>query len=187
MSKQIRAFIAVKIAAPPSLRKVISRLSRMGRPIKACDVDALHVTLKFLGDTSLDAIPELAAGVAEVAGAAAPFAVRLSGVGAFPNSERPTVVWAGLVQAESLIRLVSQLESRVAPLGLPPEHRDFRPHLTLARVKSRPPADLFQLLQEHAETDFGVAHLDSIEILQSELRPEGPRYSLLARADFTGG
>lgn len=184
MSKPIRAFIALKIDAPPLLRKVISRLSRIDRSIKSCDVKSLHVTLKFLGDTSLDAIPALAACVAEVAQPIEPFAVRLCGLGAFPNAERPTVVWTGLDQAEPLLKLVDQLESCLSPLGFPTEHRDFRPHLTLARVKSRPSAGLFQLLKDHTETDFGVVALDAIEVLQSELRPEGPRYTVVARSEF---
>jgi RNA 2',3'-cyclic 3'-phosphodiesterase len=187
MSQPIRAFVAVKIAAPPLLRKVLSRLARIDRSIKACDVKSLHITLKFLGDTSLDAIPALAAGVAEVATPIEPFAVRLCGLGAFPNSERPTVVWAGLDQAEPLRGLVDRLEGRLSPLGFPTEHRDFRPHLTLARVKSRPSAGLFQLLKEQAGTEFGVVTLDAVEVLQSELRPDGPRYTMLARSNFAGG
>lgn len=187
MSKLIRTFVAVKIAAPASLRKVISRLARMDRSIKESDPQSLHITLKFLGDTPPQAIPTIAATVAELAESTPAFSVRLLGIGAFPTKERPSVVWAGLQQADPLLQLVGGIEDRLQPLGFPKEHRDFRPHLTLARVKSRPPADLFQLFEEHGETDFGVTLLAGVEVLQSELRPQGPAYTVLARSNFPDG
>ena len=184
MSKPIRAFIAVKIPPSPQLRQVIARLERLGRPVKACDSRALHVTLKFLGDTRVETVPAVAELVADAVRSTSGFTVRLTGLGAFPNAERPTVVWVGIEPAEPLIQLAGDLENRLKPLGFAPENRSFRPHLTLARIKGRPPADLIQLLDEHAATDFGTAELNALEVLQSELRPQGPHYTTLARCEF---
>jgi 2'-5' RNA ligase len=184
MSKPIRAFIAVRIPPSPQLRQVIAQLERFGRPVKACDSRALHVTLKFLGDTRAETVPAVAQLVADAVQSTAAFTVRLTGLGAFPNAERPTVVWAGIEQAQTLIQLAGDLEDRLKPLGFAPENRRFRPHLTLARIKSRPPADLLELLNEHAATNFGTAELNALEILQSELRPQGPHYTTLARCEF---
>ena len=69
IAKPIRAFIAVKIPATPSLRKVSRQLAEMGRPVKAVAADNLHVTLKFLGDTDPELIPEIS-GIVEAAAAA---------------------------------------------------------------------------------------------------------------------
>jgi len=183
--KPIRAFVAVRIPPPAALRPVLAELAAMGRPLKAVRPDDLHVTLKFLGDTDPRSIPDVARSVAEAAGAPAPFEIELAGLGVFPNPARPTVVWAGIRRAEPLVELACELETRLEPLGFAPERRAFVPHLTLARVKSRPPAELGALLERHRETVFGAAMIDAVLLLQSELRPEGPHYTALATSELT--
>jgi 2'-5' RNA ligase len=54
----------------------------------------------------------------------------------------------------------------------------------LARVKGRPPGELNDLLDAHPNTDFGRAEIATVEFLQSELRPEGARYTVLASISF---
>ncbi len=106
-------------------------------------------------------------------------------LGAFPRAERPSVVWAGFESADSLVRLAEQLESRLRPLGFTADRRAFHPHVTLARIKMRPPEDFFAMLKEHPATDFGTATIDAAELLQSELGPEGPKYTTLARVTLS--
>lgn len=186
MSNRMRAFIAVKLPGNPKLREIISRLGTMGRAVKPVAGDNLHVTLKFLGDIAPEQTAEISRVVQSVAEPVAPFEVRLVGLGAFPHARRPSVIWAGLQNAEPLCRLAESLEAELEPVGFAPEKRPFHAHLTLARVKSRPPEDLAVLLDEHSETEFGVASIESVELFQSELQRDGPRYTVLASAELAG-
>lgn len=112
--------------------------------------EQLHVTLQYLGSVA-DPAPVVAAARAAFAGHA-PFDLALGPLGSFGDSA-PRVVWAGLA-GEGLPRLhalQASLAERLAPLGLVPDQDEYRPHLTLARVrgesgsskgrsKKRPPA-----------------------------------------------
>ncbi len=185
MPNLIRAFIAVKIPSTPALREVISQLALMGRPVKSVAADKLHVTLKFLGDTNSELIPEVGRILHAVCESKSAFDLRIVGCGAFPHAARPSVIWAGLENTETLIELSVELETQLQPLGFSAEKREFQPHLTLARVKSKPPGELATLLAERASTEFGVASIKSVELRQSELRPEGPKYTLLASVQLS--
>lgn len=187
MSNSIRAFIAAKLPAGAALREVVSHLGAMGRAVKPVAADNLHVTLKFLGHVASAQTAEISRVVRAVAEPVAPFQVRIVGLGAFPHALRPSVIWAGLEGAEPLVNIAEGLEAELEPLGFAREKRPFHAHLTLARVKFRPPDDLAALLDEHAATEFGTASIASVELYQSELERDGPRYTVLASAELNGG
>jgi 2'-5' RNA ligase len=77
---------------------------------------------------------------------------------------------------------VGALEKSLEPLGFAREGRAFHPHVTLARIRSRPPAELGALLREQAAREFGSVTIDAVELIQSELGPRGSRYTTLATA-----
>jgi 2'-5' RNA ligase len=184
MSDTIRCFLALKIRAEPALRRVLKELAEMGRALKAVEPENLHVTLKFFAAAEPDLIPEIHA-VATLAAARQTRAqLTLAGLGVFPHAQRPNVVWAGLEGpgAQTLDALAGDLETSLEPLGFPREDRPFAPHLTLARVKAKPPEALRELLARHAKTLFGTATVDEIELIRSELGPDGPRYTVLERS-----
>lgn len=182
----IRAFIAARVAETPGLRALSARLTRLGGSFRPVPTSALHLTLKFLGDVSKSQAPEIAAIVRRVASQHAGGTWPLSGLGAFPHVDRPGVVWVGLPAATPLIALAAQLEQELEPLGFRREERAWRPHVTVLRVKSRPPAELRALLSELADADFGEARIDAIELFQSELVAAGAKHTSLARAPLVG-
>jgi RNA 2',3'-cyclic 3'-phosphodiesterase len=184
MAATIRAFIAVKIPASPPLRGVLSQLGGMGRAVRAVSADNLHVTLKFLGDTSLEAVADIGRAVQRSVEAKQAFDLSIVGLGAFPHARRPSVIWAGFEGAEPLVEIAEELERELERLGVPRENRRFAPHLTLARIKSRPPAELGELLDRHPTTHFGTASITRVELFQSELTPDGPLYTVVASAEF---
>ncbi|MCH7685434.1 MAG: RNA 2',3'-cyclic phosphodiesterase [Planctomycetes bacterium] len=185
MSKPLRLFIAVKVLSTPSLRKVLKHLETMGRPVKPVSADNLHVTLKFLGDTNPTRVPEISNAVSEAVDGEKTFEGQIVGLGAFPRIQRPSVIWAGLENGEPLKRIAESLETMLSGLNFHPEQKPFHPHLTLARIKSKPPPELAELLNENQTTDFGVVSISSVELFQSELQPNGPRYTVLASAKLT--
>jgi 2'-5' RNA ligase len=105
----------------------------------------------------------------------------LTGIGAFPNADRPTVIWAGL-RATALEVVFQRVAAVATEFGYPPDRYPFRPHVTLARVKHRPPPQLAQIMQEHATTSWGTFDVVAVELFKSTLTPAGSRYEVLATA-----
>lgn len=182
----MRTFVALTIQPTGPLKQVIRTLESLGTSVRAVPSDDLHVTLKFLGETDNNDVVASCRILKDVVNRMPPFTLRLRGLGVFPRIERPNVVWARLEQAEPLVELVSQFEERFEELGYPREQREFHPHLTLARVKRQPPQELFDLLESHAEREFGTATITQVEYFQSHLKREGARYAMLATQKLNG-
>ena len=187
MTKSSRLFVAVKITPTRGLRKVLSRLEVMGRAVKPVAAENLHITLQFLGETDLAFAPQIAGAVEEAVGEKRAFEMSLVGLGAFPHVRRPSVVWVGASDAQTLVEIAASLQCRLEPLGFKPERRKFAPHITLARVRSKPPGELAVLLEAEQSTDFGSVPVMSIQLFQSELRPDGPRYTVVSTIELTAG
>jgi RNA 2',3'-cyclic 3'-phosphodiesterase len=109
----------------------------------------------------------------------APLAIR--GVGAFPNFRRARVVWIGVAPDPRLEILHHDIESACVALGMEHEGRPFRPHVTLARVPLGIDEATLRGLYRVARTVrySDVIDVASVDLMSSELSPEGPRYRLL--------
>lgn len=178
----LRTFIAARIPVNPALVDLHRRLSRFGEPLRPIPVDSLHVTLKFLGPTERGKLDEIAVIAKEIAARHSAHTVELHGLGAFPNARRPSIVWVGIRNADALCSIAAALEAELAPLGFTPEQRPFQPHLTVLRVKTRPPDALLSLLDEAGDAEFGTANITAVEFFQSEPQRGGSRYTVLTTA-----
>lgn len=184
MSDSIRTFVAVKVAALPELVVIQNSLAAMRWPVVAVPPDNLHLTLKFLGETPLEMLEVIAPLIAQAVSCHPPINVRVESLGAFPTTARPSVVWAGLGDAQPLVAIANRLESLLEPLGFARESRPFHPHLTLARIKGRPPRELMDLLRRHAETPFGHFEVRSVEFMRSDRQRDGAHYSTLSSCEL---
>jgi RNA 2',3'-cyclic 3'-phosphodiesterase len=152
-----RLFVAVPVppATRDACRAVIEtvRATPAGGAPRWVDLDGLHLTLRFLGDTPDNLVG--AVGDAVLAGAAghAAFAVRLAGAGAFPEHGRKVrSLWLGIERgADELGAIVRDLGPGLAALGWAPDARPYRPHLTVART------DRTSIRDGHAVADALVA------------------------------
>ncbi len=179
MPETLRTFIAIEISMPPSLRKLLEQIRDMGL-VKVVDSASAHVTLKFLGDTPIELLPDVIKAMASVAGGFEAFDVELAGTGAFPHWGRPQVVWAGISPKDPLQKMAARLEDVLEPLSFPKEGRAYHPHLTLARIKAKPPRELKELAKAYETTSFGTQSIDRVILYQSELQKGGPVYTPLA-------
>jgi 2'-5' RNA ligase len=178
MSDRIRTFVAIDFPAVP-MRVVVDDLAGLGRSVKVA-AEPFHLTLKFLGDTDRNTVDHIVRTIADVAQQHTSFDVELARVDAFPRRERPSVIWVGLSPIEPLIELAGDLESRLEPIGFPRESRPFQPHVTIARIKGRPPRELADLFELYGTETFGTETVRQIHLYQSELRPQGPEYTVLS-------
>jgi len=184
----IRAFIAIELPAPvqEALAGVQQRLrseagGRAGRWVRA---ESIHITLKFLGDIEGTGVPAVSAGMRRACAGIAPFDLIIEGLGCFPNSRRPRVVWAGIsAPYPELSTLYERIEARVVRMGYAAERRRFSPHLTLARVRrdvhSRETEALGRSVTAHPVNIIGRVSVHGISLIQSELTPQGALYTPL--------
>lgn len=185
MSETVRAFIAVDIPTSPELERVQRQFAKMGRGLKPVARESLHLTLSFLGEMHGEWIPNVLDALDSAVRGRSAFTMRIVGLGAFPRIERPSVVWAGLHDAEPLIEIADVLETELRSMGFAADPKPFHPHVTLARVRNRPTAELAALFTEHETTDFGQVQVNDVRLFSSELRPEGPKYTVLRVAELT--
>jgi 2'-5' RNA ligase len=179
MAKAVRTFIAVEVSPGPGLRDVLRELGRFGPAVRPVSANDLYVTVKFLGETMAEQIAPLSSAVETAVRGHLASRHELRGLGAFPHVQRPSVVWSGATEPESLIALAGRIEECCAAQGFPVEPRPFHPHLTLARVKARPPESLAALILGGEARLFGTLEVRRLTLFQSDLQSSGPRYTPL--------
>jgi RNA 2',3'-cyclic 3'-phosphodiesterase len=180
----VRLFVALDI--PQSVRDALAKLSgelRVAAPAASwvrLRFEGAHLTLKFIGEVPADLAEKIRAALSEVR-AAAPIPLRFAGLGFFPSPRRPRVLWAGVEAGPELAALATNIESRLEPLGIPRESREFSPHITLARFESPKGMDrLRDAAEKLASTEFGSALATEFYLYQSVLKRGGAEYTRLA-------
>ena len=180
-----RAFIAVDLPALPALASLAKELATSGGQLKLVDLEQIHLTLKFLGSTDEDLVPQISEVMQESVRGLTPFTVRVVGTGAFPSKDYMNVLWVGLENAEGLAKIASYLEATLPSLGFGREKRTFSPHATIARVRGGKNRDrVLQILEAHASDAFGDHAVDNIQLKRSVLTSRGPVYSTVEKISF---
>jgi 2'-5' RNA ligase len=157
--------------------------------VKWVEPENIHVTLLFLGEVEDRTVPAVCRVVAEVAAGLAPFEMSVESVGCFPSPRRPKTLWVGVGDGrQQLVALHDALEPPLLDLGCyRREERQYTPHITLGRVKG--PAGTDQLataLARRADWHGGQVRVREVVVMSSELRPEGPTYTVLGRGKLGG-
>jgi 2'-5' RNA ligase len=183
----MRLFLAVSL--DPSVRAALAgaveELRAARAPIRWVKPENLHLTLKFLGETSGEKVPSLTVAMEEVARNVWPFDLSVLGAGVFPATSRPRVVWADVREPTgTLLRLFELIEEATGSIGWKRERRGFSPHITLGRVKGninmRQLAGRIDALRGRRWGDQGVGR---VTLYRSHPGSGGVRYEVVR--DFT--
>jgi 2'-5' RNA ligase len=184
----IRAFFAVDLDAVA--RRAAADLAAAlregpgGDAVRWVRPEALHVTLRFLGDIDPAEVARLARRVVEQLAPLEAFDLSLGSVQLFPSARRPRVVALQVAPPEPLERLAAAVERGVVAAGLPAEGRPFRAHLTLGRVRRGERAPATRGLAAPEGTACQVAET---VLFRSDLDPAGALYTPLERLKLGGG
>lgn len=172
LSDEVRAGVAAEIAR---LRPLAPRVGWVAAP-------NLHLTLKFLGELTPDALEQVKDGLTEAVAGAAPFRLHFYDLGAFPAMTRPRVLWVGVAEGgQAAQALQARVEAALGRRGFPGEERPFSPHLTVGRVREpRGLAGLQEAMARDARMDFGGMEVRGLSLMRSDLSPAGSRYTELA-------
>ncbi len=184
----IRCFIGLPLPQgwQQGLDALASRLAgRLASRISWTKPGNWHVTLKFLGEVEQSRLPDIHEALRGVDFAS--FAIRLGAAGSFSSRGAPRTLWAGLGEgAEACARLAGKVDRALAHCGFEAQARDFRPHVTLGRVKQAAGGDDWeaagQMLAEGlCGAAFAPARAEEFVSWRSILGPQGPKYLALSR------
>jgi len=184
----MRTFIAIEIPSEikSALNALQNELRRAGADVSWTRQENIHLTLKFLGEVDERRIGEIEKVCVDSAREFRPFALGLGATGVFPNSRQPRVLWAGLSgEIEKAVEMQRRLDESLALIGFERELKDWRPHLTIGRLRSnRKTRELLALADAHPLPSMSFV-VSEIVLIKSELHPAGARYSTIARASLS--
>lgn len=179
----MRLFIAANLPADEK-----ERLWAALAPLRARDLgvrwvarDAIHLTLKFLGEVPEARVERVATRLAGVTARHAPFELRLAGIGGFPSLDRAKVWWLGIQPDVRLLNLQAEVEEALVAEGFAREDRPFTAHVTIGRAARRGQAADAQTARSAAagieyEANWAVVAAD---LMRSHLGRDGARYEVL--------
>jgi len=171
----MRTFVAAEInntGVLNSIQKVQSDLDLRAKPVA---LNNMHFTMLFLGEIS----EKISFKVQDALNSIQfeEFDVKFQGVGAFPNTRSPRIVWIGTDEqgGRQLCELASTVEDTLSPLGF---HSDkpFRSHITIFRIKNKI-GNISDKLEGLSSTEFGVQKISEIKLKKSVLTSTGPNYT----------
>ncbi len=180
--EKIRTFIGIPVEVPTPLAEVINELQQLyGKErIRWVPLTRMHITLRFLGDTSKDDIAMVGSHLRKAYSQERPIAIGFRGLGTFGHRSDLSVLWAGIEGAEHIVRLRKTTDQCLAAVFPEVEKRAFRPHLTLARMKHlKEPKKFRDALKSYHDLNLGTCVLSRIIFYQSILGSGGPQYEPL--------
>jgi RNA 2',3'-cyclic 3'-phosphodiesterase len=199
----VRTFLAITLPAALQLlirqeqQQIETGLAAAHQPqaIRWTAPAAVHLTLRFLGETTDRQRQALAAHLTRLTADQKPFTLTMSEVGCFPNLRTPNIIWLGLQSADqALFHLQHQLEQAAQTVGFAAEHKPFRPHLTIGRTGRRVEQSqlrtIGQLLTRHLAAAQAPRHppvgfvVNQFVHMQSQLQPTGAVYTPLQVFNF---
>lgn len=143
---------------------------------KWVEVYNLHFTYHFLGEIEHSLVKPLFEAVApylrEYDGE-----IKLKGLGCFPSLRSPRVLFVNIIEEKGLLQEIHRnFATILSEFHIELDSREFRPHLTLLRIRSFK-YELFQKeIRKYKDFDFGSVTSFRVDLIESKLSREGPTY-----------
>ncbi|MCH7805794.1 MAG: RNA 2',3'-cyclic phosphodiesterase [Proteobacteria bacterium] len=171
----IRLFTAIRI---PQAQKECLLATMGGLPqVRWQREDQLHLTLRFIGDVDEEKTEEIRLILPTLE--FQPLSVRLKEVGIFGPARKPRMVWVGLENPEPVKALQEKITNTLRRVGVEPEDRKFKPHVTLARVKGNNGDKLTRFLEHYATLALDPFTVNEFALFRSHLSHTGAQYQVI--------
>ncbi|UYV36311.1 RNA 2',3'-cyclic phosphodiesterase [Rhodobacteraceae bacterium D3-12] len=153
-----------------------------GMPGRVVPRAYLHLTLAFLGEVSGTVVERVHEGLEGVR-LEAP-RLRVTGVDML-SGRKPRLCFAAVEVTPELVALRYAVRGACRGAGVDLARERFRPHVTLSRFgREIGPRDAAVLAGRLGVVSIAEARAAGLGLYRSLLRPEGPRYDMLAGYDF---
>jgi 2'-5' RNA ligase len=189
----MRIFVALDIddAIRLRIRRFMEGVSGFAPDARWVRPESLHVTLKFIGEKPNEIVEKIKRSLCVIRSES--FEITFRGFGFFPTAKAARVFWVGIESGPPLAYLAKAVDDSTSALGIAKKDHPFAPHLTLARGgrsgaprwhKGDAANRNFQHLQKKLAAlptpDFGTMAAHEFFLYQSQLSPEGSRYTKIA-------
>ena len=166
----MRLFIAIDFN---ELKDYFAELQkRLPSNAKLSRVKFFHLTLKFLGEVQPNKIDEIIENLRKFK--FEKFSVSLDSIGIFPTENYIRVVWIGLKPEEKVMVLQKQIDNSLEKFFK--KEKDFKAHITLARVKFPMDKKLFVEEVKKIKVENKKIEIKDFRLMKSTLTPQGPAY-----------
>ena len=173
-----RLFVALDL--PADVRDALAALVPDRPELRPVPVEALHVTLVFIGHRPEEDVPSVATAVRDSVGGLRAATLRGGEVVPIPRRGRPRLFALDLVDEGGRAAYVQAAVSRALEPWYEPEKRPFWPHVTLARVRKRERARPLDV-----EPPAGEFVASEVTLYRSRLSPKGASYEAIERVKLT--
>ena len=182
----VRTFISVDFNDPDIISRIMDiqqEILKSGAKLKLVNPENLHITLEFLGEIAEEQITV----IQDILNTINFERIKLSvnRIGVLPNENYIRVVFCEINgDVEGIKRVQREIRENLRKHGFKTDKRAFKPHLTIARVKSpQNRKELMLVIKKFSTINCGVQEITSINLKKSVLKPEGPEYSTLYKVD----
>ena len=171
----MRLFIAIEI--PKDVKDYLGNIQKnlmddSINKIRLVNLDNIHLTLKFLGEVQPDSLETIKKELKKIK--FSKFSVQLDNIGVFPNEDYIRVVWIGLKPENIILDLQKNIDENLAKLFK--KEKDFKSHLTLARVKYIENKEDFINKLKNIRIENKNIEIDEFKLIKSTLTGKGPVY-----------
>jgi len=131
----MRLFIAIGFEEP--VKEKMSQVQQQAKTFatkgRFSQKEHLHLTLRFIGETSEENVPLIKQAISKAAKDISPFTLTIDHLGHF-QKRNLHVLWLGTQENPSLISLQKSVDLQLNEyINLMPEDRPYTPHITLGR------------------------------------------------------
>jgi 2'-5' RNA ligase len=190
---QRRIFIAINL--PDNVKKKLQEYQRewADLPVRFTKKDSLHLTVLFIGYVNDEQTLDICRNIREIGKKHQPFELGFNRICLGPSGKSPRLIWLEGKKSEALVNLKRDIEGIMA-LGqndsralaeIEKELKVFVPHITLARIRQIEWRKLETSPQIDKDISISIP-VNSIEVMESELKKGGVEYTILESAALTG-
>jgi 2'-5' RNA ligase len=181
-----RTFLAISIPCGTEFPALVEKLKKNlqhEKYINYVKTNQIHLTLKFVGETMGEDIPDIIEACRKVAKKHQPFTMDFDRTGLFGSNHSPRVLWLGMKdQPQALFDLEADILDAFDGLGYLRDRQNFVPHLTVCRIKQLVDKQFFmQIYNSIEQKTYLHADVKELVYFQSFLQPTGPFYKVLAK------
>jgi len=170
----MRTFVAIEVSDQGVLNSISQVQAELNIKAKPVEIHNMHFTVQFLGEVSEEVVRKISNELSSLE--FTPFSVSFVGVGVFPKSSSPRVIWIGTNEGVGeLEKLAEMIRIKLSQLGFQPDKK-FKPHVTIFRVKKKI-ENVSNELQKFSMHSFGKQVISEVKLKKSELTPNGPIYT----------
>jgi RNA 2',3'-cyclic 3'-phosphodiesterase len=179
-----RLFIAIDIKPEPEFNNFIRGIKKQldEETIKWVDEKIFHLTLKFLGDTDENRIGTIKSVLSEICKNFNPFSFETNGLGFFGSKNDPRILFSKVEGDQSLKELSALINEKLLEQGFEKEQKEFKPHLTLGRIKHiGKKMGFFSKIENQKDIFLQTVKTKEVILYESILKQNGPKYIPIER------